>query len=733
MRPQGTRACIARGSLLVAVGLLTVGGNVMKRTPLHITIGLLFVLMLPCMALSQRGTWVTDEITSPALAGNLIGDPATRRFGVSLPPSYETCQECRYPVVYVLHGYDQTYRSLAAGFSSTLDRMVDDREIGEAIAVFVDGSSRFRGSFYLSSVTIGDYETYIVRDLVAYVDAHYRTIPERNSRGITGYSMGGYGALYLALKYPDVFSAVVGQGSRCHWEDWWSEYKHYAGDRASEDAENWDEFGELLWRTGEFFAIAAAAVPNPDKPPFFLDRPYELVDGETELIAEVWEKIIEHDAMHAVDRYVAQSIRLNGIKLVHGTADEAVSVGQSRALDRKLTELGIEHEYVEHGGGHIFIEEESLLFLSDHLQFGPAGTPVVESATATPGATEVGQPMPLEIEVVLDAPLATTNTLRTMILDLSALGTSSPLPLGHAGEGRYTGSATVTPPRNGSHILPILAEGQEGDRYVLRTVVVDVYPEGDMVLYEEGPGEGWTIEVSARADADPASSAFVRTGSVAHAITLVKSSLPGLVGYVFDDPSGLDPFGYTHFEFSINGGETSGQDPSILGKKLSDLGFEVQSDTWTLVSIPVAELPLSDSGRLTGILFTGMVKETFYIDDMKLVAEDPPEPTEPTAVEMTEESIVPSAYRLSQNYPNPFNGDTVIHFALPHNGPVELALYNLVGQKVVTLVDGMRPAGAFKAYWDGRDDAGHALASGVYLYCLRAGGQVETRRLVLVR
>jgi len=89
---------------------------------------------------------------------------------------------------------------------------------------------------------------------------------------------------------------------------------------------------------------------------------------------------------------------------------------------------------------------------------------------------------------------------------------------------------------------------------------------------------------------------------------------------------------------------------------------------------------------------------------------------------------------LEQNYPNPFNSSTVIRFALPTSQDVELAIYNLAGQKVATLVDGTRQAATYTVRWDGRDVSGHDLASGVYLYRLRAGGeQVQTRKLVLIR
>jgi zinc protease len=96
-------------------------------------------------------------------------------------------------------------------------------------------------------------------------------------------------------------------------------------------------------------------------------------------------------------------------------------------------------------------------------------------------------------------------------------------------------------------------------------------------------------------------------------------------------------------------------------------------------------------------------------------------------------AVLPQAFALDQNYPNPFNSSTAIRFALPKSEEVELAVYNLTGQQVVTLVQGRRDAGAYTILWDGRDDSGHALASGMYLYRLEAGDEVQTRKLVLLQ
>jgi enterochelin esterase-like enzyme len=150
----------------------------------------------------------TETFTSPALADNLIGDPAERPISILLPPSYGSGDK-RYPVIYVLHGYRENAMDIAEPMQAALEPLMASREAGEMILVFPDCSNRWGGCMYLNSPTLGNYETYITQDLVDYVDAHYRTLPARESRGITGCSMGGVGAIHLALKYPEVFSVSV--------------------------------------------------------------------------------------------------------------------------------------------------------------------------------------------------------------------------------------------------------------------------------------------------------------------------------------------------------------------------------------------------------------------------------------------------------------------------------------------------------------------------------------------
>lgn len=105
----------------------------------------------------------------------------------------------------------------------------------------------------------------------------------------------------------------------------------------------------------------------------------------------------------------------------------------------------------------------------------------------------------------------------------------------------------------------------------------------------------------------------------------------------------------------------------------------------------------------------------------------------PTKVEEQTSAHAPSAFELSQNYPNPFNPSTLIRFVLPQSGPARLAVYNILGHRVRTLVEGVQKAGEQRIMWDGRDDDGAAVASGIYFYRLEAGGFTQTRRLTLLR
>src|SRR6266496_629268 len=150
------------------------------------------------------------------LEGNLEGDAVDRDVFVFLPPSYAKEKSRRYPVVYALHGYSigaeqwtheiHVPQTIEGAFAQGANEM---------IVVLPDSKTLHNGSMYSSSVTTGDFERFIAHDLVAYIDAHYRTIPNRLSRGLVGHSMGGYGATRIGMKHADVFGSLYSMSPCC--------------------------------------------------------------------------------------------------------------------------------------------------------------------------------------------------------------------------------------------------------------------------------------------------------------------------------------------------------------------------------------------------------------------------------------------------------------------------------------------------------------------------------------
>ncbi len=182
---------------------------------------------------------------------------------------------------------------------------------------------------------------------------------------------------------------------------------------------------------------------------------------------------------------------------------------------------------------------------------------------------------------------------------------------------------------------------------------------------------------------------------------------------------------YMHFGVAVNG-----QIIRLVARDLADIGVDMERREWQEVEIPLAAFGLKEP--IEEVRFFGDLAGTVHLNDIQLVAQKP-STASTTAVLEDYQLALPQSFALAQNFPNPFNSTTVIRFALPQSQEVELSIYNLAGQKVAMVVGGMRQAGSYSINWDGLDDAGHALASGVYFYLLRAGDRQEARKLLLLR
>ncbi len=202
-----------------------------------------------------------------SLEGNLEGDDVDRTVIVFLPPSYATQKNRRYPVVYALHGYSigaeqwtheiHVPQTIEGAFAQGTQDM---------IVVLPDSKTVHNGSMYSSSVTTGDFENFVAHDLVAYVDAHYRTIPNRTSRGLAGHSMGGYGATRIGMKHSDVFGSVYIM-SPCCLAPRGSGPSNPETEAALEAVKTPADSAKLPFGLRTQLASAAAWSPDPKNPP----------------------------------------------------------------------------------------------------------------------------------------------------------------------------------------------------------------------------------------------------------------------------------------------------------------------------------------------------------------------------------------------------------------------------------------------------------------------------------
>lgn len=159
-----------------------------------------------------------DTVPAPSLAGNLLGDPAEVSVAVLLPPAY-TAGTRRYPTVYFLLGYGRDELRTAPEYAADLARWHAGHPAAEAIVVLVPGGNRLGGAFYVDSPVTGGWASFVTRTLPAHIDRHYRTLPRRESRGLAGHSMGGFGALHLAMRHPELYGVCYAMSPGLFAED----------------------------------------------------------------------------------------------------------------------------------------------------------------------------------------------------------------------------------------------------------------------------------------------------------------------------------------------------------------------------------------------------------------------------------------------------------------------------------------------------------------------------------
>ena len=286
------------------------------------------------------------KIHGAALEGNLEGDDVDRDVIVFLPPGYATQKSRRYPVVYALHGYsigaEQWSREIHV--PQTIEGAFAQGAL-EMILVLPDSKTLHNGSMYSSSVTTGDFEAFIAHDVVAYIDAHYRTMANRASRGLAGHSMGGYGATRIGMKHPEVFGSVYIM-SPCCLAPRGAGPSNPASEKALEAVKTPADSASLPFGVRTQLASAAAWSPNPKNPPLYLDLPTK--DGVVQ--QDVIAKWAANSPLAFADQYIGNLRQYRAIAIDVGDQD-GLRTGASKLHDI-LDNYGIVNSFEIYPGTH---------------------------------------------------------------------------------------------------------------------------------------------------------------------------------------------------------------------------------------------------------------------------------------------------------------------------------------------------------------------------------------------
>jgi hypothetical protein len=308
-------------------------------------------------------------IDSELLRGNPLGDPARRPLWVYVPPGYADDGATRYPAVYVIQGYTghltmwanrSAYRQ---PFLETADALFASGDTPPCLVVYVDAWTAFGGSQFVDSPGTGPYHSYLCDEVVPWVDAHYRTIADRESRAIMGKSSGGFGAMITPMLRPDLFGALATHSGDALYElcyvpefgkaarylreydhdiqAWWKDFRSRTSFTKEADQ-------SLLVVLGCTACFSAA----PDGTP---ELPFDPRTGV--LLPDVWQRWLDWDPVRMVDRYRDALLSLRGIWIDAGTRDEWWLDLGAEAFRAGLERIGVPADRVEfelfdagHGG-----------------------------------------------------------------------------------------------------------------------------------------------------------------------------------------------------------------------------------------------------------------------------------------------------------------------------------------------------------------------------------------------
>lgn len=318
----------------------------------------LLALFLSVNFLSAQNSTFTieaDTLYSSSL-DNVGGENSSRTMLVYLPPGYEENKERRYPVIYYLHGFTSSDSSNLNWFGTDekLTFALQNKKIRPFILVVSNQHTLYKGSWYTNSTFTGKWSDFTAKDLVKHIDTKYRTIANRDSRGICGWSMGGHGTIKMAMLYPEVFSSAYALSpALLAFNDQVSASSGVF--KAVQEAKSRDD---LL--KGEFLPIAIVAAgrafaPNPNNPPFFADMPFSYDGDNLVTNYDILRKWMKQLPCNMLDEHFEDFSKLKAFKIDWGR-NETGANGHipytARMFSEKLEALGMKHYAEEFIGTH---------------------------------------------------------------------------------------------------------------------------------------------------------------------------------------------------------------------------------------------------------------------------------------------------------------------------------------------------------------------------------------------
>ncbi|MFO7670349.1 MAG: alpha/beta hydrolase-fold protein [Bacteroidales bacterium] len=695
-----------------------------------------------------------------------------RNIQVYLPEGYNEQDAVTYPVVYFLHGADQNSASNPVLFT-IFNNLIKNQMIMPCIIVKPDGNCPPWGrSYYSNSELYGNFEDYIVYDLTAYIDSAYNTISSREKRAIMGYSMGGYGAMKLALKHPDIFCGVAAHSGPLNMRMCSQYIPSVLSENGGAPVSGYKPDAGP-WTYGAF-AIAGALSPNLNHPPYYVDFP---LDSMGNWIDSVWNRwSAENCPFLAAELTEADDL---AIYFDCGEQDEVLSYAFNTSFADSLDQLGIPYEFQSFTGGHynqlstrfpIALQFLDSVMNPDEIE---ADTCVWTFKTAMPTGRGFTSGAVVDGKIYMIGGFPTHNSV-TQANEMYNPATDTWVPMAGMPEGRCAHKTCA----------------YGGKIYVFGGVSPDPYATAKDNVYVYDPlTDAWTQKADMPYENSGCGVAVVRdtiyliggmhsfnsppisTVMAYHPLTDTweeKAPMPtarGMLSACAVDGK-IYAIGGTEAFLTSSYNLVEEYDPStntwaertsmptarvsvatcIMEGKIYAIGgfaypnvfnisemYDPVTDTW------ITKTPMQETRQA---FFLGSVNDRIYaIGGSYPNPSNPAEPVILSSVEVYPESseitgmnerrqniTMPGDISLSQNYPNPFYSNTTLTFSLQSHQKVNLRLYNLQGQQVAELLNEVKQPGDYTISFDSGD-----LAEGIYLMRLTAGESIQTIKCALLR